>query len=325
MTNARYTKNKNSDYIKRAHNIKNAFVCCILIFIAFALSIFLSDEISYSVKGALSLCVNVIIPSVFPFMVISDFLYRALDFTSLNCIGSLFERVFKIRRSGIYAFFLGILCGFPLGVKCTADLYSSGKITRNEAERLIGFSNNTGPAFLVCGIGLGLRGSITEGIILYAVMVTSAVICGFLFSYRAKTEKLNEPKTDIYYRFSITESIRQAGLNTLNICSYLTFFSCVSGLLYKILGECRLYIAIIPFLEIGSAASILSKTPLLSSMESLALSAFAVGFSGFSVHLQALSFLSGTDIGTKKYFIMKLLQGLISVLLAYLAHLIFLK
>ena len=324
MTNARYTKQKNSDYINRIHAIKNAFICCMLIFTAFSLSVFLSDEISSSVKEAILLCANVIIPSVFPFMVISDFLYRVLDFTSLNCIGNLFERIFKIRRSGMYAFSLGILCGFPLGVKCAADLYSSGKITRNEAERLIGFSNNTGPAFLVCGIGLGLRGNIKDGIVLYAVMVISAVICGLLFSVGEKTSAISNTKTDIYCRFSITESIRQAGLNTLNICSYLTFFSCICGLLHKFLGECRLYMAIIPFLEIGSAASILSKTSLLGSMESLALSSFAIGFSGFSVHLQALSFLSGTDIRTGKYFIMKLLQGLISVPLTCLAYLIFL-
>jgi hypothetical protein len=225
----------------------------------------------------------------------------------------------------MYAFFLGILCGFPLGVKCAADLYSSGKITREEAERLIGFSNNTGPAFLVCGVGLGLRGSITEGIILYAVMVISGVVCGFLFSVGAKAVKNSSMQTDIYYRFSITESIKNAGLNTLNICSYLTFFACICGLLYKFLGESYLYIIVIPFFEIGSATEILSKTALLGCAESLALCSFAIGFSGFSVHLQALSFLSATDIGTKKYFGMKLLQGLVSVPLTYLAYLIFLK
>lgn len=323
MTNADYTQKKNCAYKRIALGLWKRVLCCILLFAAFALSLLFSDEIAHSVKSGLLLCANVIIPSVFPFIVISDFLYASLDFSSLKCLGAAFERIFKIRRCGLYAFSLGILCGFPLGVKCARDLYTSGQISRDEAERLIGFSNNTGPAFLVSGVGLGLRGSIEEGVILYAVMVISALICGVIFSFGAALGVSNTEESDVNYRFSFTESIRNAGLNTLNICSYLTFFACLCGLLRKLLGECYLYIAIIPFLEIGSSTSILSKTALLSDMGSLALSAFATGFSGFSVHLQALSFLSGTDISAKRYFVMKLFQGAISLLLAIPAYFLF--
>lgn len=282
------------------------------------LSVSFSDKIAHSVRSGLSLCADVIIPSVFPFIILSDFLYSNLDFSKINFINTSFERIFKISRSGIYAFLLGIMCGFPLGVKCARDLYVNGSITRGEAERLIGFSNNTGPAFLIAGIGLGLRKNTAEGLLLYFIMILSAIAVGSLFSVGQHAERsdnsLPRPK------FTLTISIKNAGINTINICAYLTFFACICGLLRNILGESIPYVSLLPFLEIGSSASILSKTAILSREESFALTAFAVGFSGCSVHLQALSFLIDTDIRTHKYFIMKLLQGSIAFLISYPLH-----
>lgn len=285
----------------------------------FLLSLFASDKISHSVRSALSLCSGVIIPSVFPFMIISDILYSYLNFSSLSTVGDIFERVFKINRRGLYPFVLGVLCGFPLGVKCTAELYRENKLSRDEAERIIGFCNNTGPAFLVSGIGLGLRGSVSEGVLLYIAMTLSAIAVGCLFgiggSYTVGTDTPLTKKS-----FSLTSSIKNAGIGTLNVCSYLTFFACIVGLLRNSIGESLVYLSLLPFLEVGSASSILSKTRLLRDIQSLTLTAFAIGFSGLSVHLQALSFISDTDIRVNKYFLMKLMQGVLSALFVLLGY-----
>lgn len=285
----------------------------------FLLSLFASDKIAHSVKSALSLCSDVIIPSVFPFMVISDFLYAYTNLCSMNTLGYIFEKVFKINRAGLYPFALGILCGFPLGVKCAAELYKKGELTKSEAERIVGFCNNTGPAFLVSGIGLGLRANIKEGFLLYFSMVISSVLTGALFSIGHTLEK-TEIRLDKAKRFSFTESIKNAGVNTLNVCSYLTFFACAVGMLRNIIGENYVYLSLISFIEVGSASSIFSKTRLLSKRLSLSLSSFAVGFSGLSVHLQALFFLSDTDVSIKKYFVMKLLQGVFSFGITFIAY-----
>ena len=234
----------------------------------------------------------------------------------------MFERAFKINRVGLYPFMLGVLCGFPLGVRCASELYKDGKLTKDEAERIIGFANNTGPAFLVSGIGLGLRKNITEGFLLYFIMVLSAIVVGLIFSHGKSQSKIKQEFSGAG-NFSFTSSIKNAGMATLNICSYLTFFACIVGLSRNVLGENYIYLSIVPFLEIGSATSILSKTKLLNDCMSLALSGFAVGFSGFSVHLQALSFLDNTDLNPKRYFIMKLLQGVISFALIIPIYMIF--
>lgn len=299
--------------------LKNKWVTLTILFSMMILSLLYSDEISHSVRSGLSICASVIIPSVFPFIIFSDFLHSTVDFSSLKYLGALFEKTFKINRTGLCPFLLGILCGFPLGVKSAAELYRNGRLSKDEAERLIGFSNNTGPAFLVSGIGLGLRGYIEDGIVLYITMVLSSIMVGFIFSLKSKANLSREYSIKTH-NFSLTSSIKNAGFNTLTICSFLTFFACFCGLLRKMLGESYLYLIIIPFLEVGSATSILSKTALLTERISLTLSAFAVSFSGFSVHMQALSFLCDTDIGYSKYFLMKFFQGIIAAALTYFIY-----
>ncbi len=271
-----------------------------------------SERISHSVRSALELLYRVVIPAVFPFMIIADLMYALLDFSSLKLAGKIFERAFGISRSGIYPLILGATCGFPLGVKCTADLYRNGRITGDEAERLIGFCNNTGPAFLIAGVGIGLRGSISDGITLYISMMLAAIAIGIAFSIGHGDISCEDrfPRE----RFSITASIRSAGTATLTLSSFVAFFAIFAGMLRLLLGESIPYLCLISFLEIGSATSIFSKTKLLTSFGSLVLTAFATGFSGLSVHLQALSFLEGTGLSCRRYFIMKLLQGILTAI-----------
>lgn len=313
MTNISLIKKDTS--IKKRINL-NKLITISVILLTLVISIFYSDEIAHSVKSGLRLCANVIIPSVFPFIILADFLIFAVDFSTLNFVPYLFEKIFKINKSGVYALIIGFLCGFPLGVKTAKELYIAKELSKEETERLIGFCNNTGPAFLVSGIGYGLRGDVSEGVFLYVIMIISALLVGYIFSLKSKPSVSSAQFTKKY--FSLTNSIRKAGNNTLTICAYLTFFACFCGILRNILGENLLYLFIIPLLEVGSAASILSKTRLLPEILSLALTAFAICFSGLSVHLQALSFISDTDLKVKKYFAMKLIEGIFSFLLTFL-------
>lgn len=316
---AKRTKIKYQPNTGEKHSVLSAVTTALTLALTLILALFLSEEISLSVKNSLMLCASVIVPSVFPFIVLSDFLYCFSDFASLRTLGDIFERIFKINRAGLYPFVLGILCGFPLGVKCASELYSDGRITRDECERLIGFCNNTGPAFLVCGIGLGLRGNIHDGIALYLATVFSAVLTGVLFSIQKNASHLELQKYERPH-FSITRSVKNAGIGSLYICSYITFFSCVAGIIKALFGEGPVFLMTVPFLEVGCATEILSKTELLSDAVSLSASAFAVGFSGFSVHLQALSFISESDVKADRYFAMKLIQGIIAAATVFITY-----
>ena len=157
-------------------------------------------------------------------------------------------------------------------------------------------------------------------------MVIGAIAVGFIFGLFSKSVTPDEKKEIDFQKntdFSLLTSVKNAGAATVNICAYLMLFSIFAGLLRKLLGVGYPYALILPFLEVGSAVSILSKISLLPGAVSLSLSAFAVGFSGLCVHLQAAYFLADTDISMKKYVIMKLLQGVFAFCVCTLLSFVF--
>ena len=297
---------------KKSVNIPPFLVTLFLILSVCAFSFF-SSKVSEFVKDGLKLCYSAIIGSVFPFVIITDILCAEAEFDKLPLASRLFERLFKINGYAISAFITGILCGFPIGVKVAADLYKRGIISKNECERLISFSNNTGPAFLIAGVGAGMRASSKDGIILYASMVISSVLVGIALGIGNKPGTSQKPpkKSD----FNIVSSVRNAAENTLYICAFIVLFSVVVGFFSIVIKNDIIYTHLVPFIEIGNAAKTLAKSSALSGKASLIMSSFAVSFSGISVHLQAKSFLEGTDISMKLHFFAKFSQGLVSALI----------
>lgn len=284
-----------------------------LLLLALTLFSLLHTEIlTAGVREGLLLAVESVIPSVFPFMILSSLLSAYASFGSFSFLARPFEALFHINRSGTDAFLTGVLCGFPLGVRTTAVLYREGRLSRDEAERLIGCANNTGPAFLLGAVG-GMRGSLREGILLYAAVLLSAVAVGMLFGIGHKKSPSAEERGKI--PFSLTAAIRSAGESTLALTAYLTFFSALVRLLTHLIGDTALLSFLLPFLEVGNAAHFLAFSSPLPARVTLALTGFAVGFSGLSVHMQALYFLAVTDLSVGRYFLMKLTQGALAALL----------
>ena len=274
------------------------------------------DAMREGVLKGIRLSVYTVIPSVFPFMVLSSMIVGYGVFDRITVLSRPFERLFRVNKNGLCAFLCGILCGFPLGAKCASEAYTQGLLTKDECERLIGFSSNASPAFLILGVG-AMQGSVSEGVFLYAVMLFSAVLVGILLG-RKKTPHAAIGAVADPNGFSLTDAVERAGLGTLYICSYLLFFSALIGILqaYVLRAE-ALCAAVLPFLEIGSAVVFLSGTSLHPLLRR-ALIAFAVSFGGLCVHLQASGLLRGTGISMKRYYTAKLLQGLLSFLLVLL-------
>lgn len=289
----------------------------LLTLLLLALTVFFllhAEIITASVREGLLLAVHSVIPAVFPFAVLSSLLSAYASFGSFSFLARPFERLLHINKNGIDAFLTGLLCGFPLGVRATAILYREGRLSRDEAERLIGCANNTGPAFLLGAVG-SMRGNLRDGVLLCFAVLLSAVAVGALFGIGHKKSPVAEEKKKA--SFSLTAAIRSAGESTLALTAYLTFFSVLVGLLRHLIRDATLLSLLLPFLEVGNAAHFLALLSPLSPRITLALTGFAIGFSGLSVHMQALYFLAETDLSVGRYLTMKLLQGGLAALFLF--------
>lgn len=56
--------------------------------------------------------------------------------------------------SGAFALAMGITSGYPVGAKVASDLYKDNLCSKIEAERLIAFTNSSGPLFVIGAIGV---------------------------------------------------------------------------------------------------------------------------------------------------------------------------
>lgn len=99
---------------------------------------------------ALKLWFEKMIPSLFPFMVLSGLIVRLdLGKTISLPVYPILGRLYRISRTMCTTLLLGFLFGFPLGAKTVAEQYSLKQLTKPQAQYLLSFCNNIGPVYLL--------------------------------------------------------------------------------------------------------------------------------------------------------------------------------
>lgn len=317
---------------KRPRHKKTAVIFGITSAIIFLLFLIRSDiAIEYMKKG-LKLCANTVIPSLFPFMVISELIVKS----GLGAkVGKLLSKpvkwLFGVGEGGACAFILGIICGFPIGAKTISSMMERGEIEKNEAERALTFCNNPGSAFVISAVGVSLFGSLRLGVTLYACVILSAVIVGTVgrIFIGKKTNSIHSnsvlctshselPSASPVVIF--TSSIQSSASSMLTVCALVAFFSsfvgCLGAILEKLGAPTTLTAAIFGFFELSSGVGMTAELPPTSA---ILLSSIALGWSGLSVHFQVMSVCSGQNLSFKPYLIAKFCQGIVCSALTALA------
>lgn len=307
-------------YSKEAVGVKKilSHVCFLSIIIYMLI---FPKEATDEARKAVMLCADTIIPSLFVFLLCSNFLINT-GFAKI--IKKPFEKImyplFAINGSGALAMILGYVSGYPIGAVCTCELYKKGDLSKDEAERLLGFCNNAGPLFIVGSLGAIMLKSKESGYLLWLVHIVSSLISGMvlrLFS-KVKVQKSVSTSSDsmiVGLLSAFSGSIKNAIISILNICAYTVLFSIVISMIFCIFGVNRISIMNASLIEITNSINkiCLLKDELFGGRAgALPYIAFALGFGGMCVHLQVISVVKNTDLGLKKYFAGKVLQGFIS-------------
>ncbi len=300
---------------KRPSKVSFVSVLCILLM---PLMLFFSNSIKQGASLGLDLSLGTIIPTLFPFFILSD-LWVSYATINGGIISKAYSRLFGVSSSSLPAYLLGSLCGFPLGIKAAVSLYDSGLISKDELERLSGFANNPSAAFVISGIGAGLYKDIWIGVRLYLAVLFSSLFVGLLF----RLKENNSTNIEVISRqsFDLVKSIQSAGVSSLSVCCYIVFFSSVIGLLAEIIKNPLILAIASSFLEITNASSLsVGLTTSYPSVNYL-ITAFSLGFSGLSVHMQSFALLPA-ETSKSRYLLMKLIQGILCSIITFLFMLI---
>ena len=279
--------------------------------------IIMSDTATGAVSSALGVCVSTVIPSLFPFLVLSSYITAS---GAADTIGKIlrkpFGAMFGISGELAPAFIIGLISGYPAGAMTAAELVRNKKCDSDSASRALAFCSNTGPAFLIGGIGAGLLGDRRIGIILYIAEIISAVICGILMRKKNTVRECcckNSITPDVSYASAFVRSVTSAAISMLTICAFIVFFAVISEFLQLFLsriGNIPLTVqaVIVSAAEITAGIRCASETGTVSAA---LISAFAVGWSGFSVLFQTSAVTEGCGIRMKYYISGKILQSFI--------------
>ena len=124
-------------------NILTFVFCLFLIFL-----VIYSNQNLNAAKNGLALWANCVIPSLFPFFIATELLnYTNIASFFGKFLSKFMRPIFNIPGEGAYAFIMGIISGYPVGAKIVSDFYEKGICTKNEAERMLAFTNNSRTSF----------------------------------------------------------------------------------------------------------------------------------------------------------------------------------
>ena len=294
--------------LKKVTDSSTYAILCLFAVLFFGLS--LSSEVSEYVKDGMRLAVECVIPSSFPFMIISDlYLYLGRP-ENLRVLGRVFSRMLGLPISGLSAFICGNIGGFPIGAKMVCDIYSSGAISKEDAERLLPLSSNPSCAFVIGGVGLGIYRDARIGALLLASVWVATLLCGFITRENVNYSQITDYKHKQSYNF--INSIKGAGVSSVGIISFISLFSVINGLIKKHVKYVPLTYIFSAISEVTNAVKFFSLLPSKMNFAALVLSAFSLGFGGLSVAMQSAVFTSSSDLKMHKYYLIKLLEGLLS-------------
>lgn len=293
-------------------------------------------EVILQGKEAVELAFFKVIPSLFPFFVLQSMIsLMGIDIFLSNTIGVFFKRIFKISNSSPYI--LGIIGGYPLGFKNVCELYEQKTISKNEAERMVCFCNNAGPAFIIGFVGVFLFENKNIGYVLLASHILSSFVLGIIFAKKAEYNKnttdnacVNLPFNEIFIK-----SVNGGFSAVLVVCGYIIFFSVfteilknfnvfssVAMLIYPIsslfsISNDEITAVLMGFLEMTSGLNYL-KSINSSTSAKIIISSILLAFSGVSIHFQTLNFNNGLNLS--KYYVAKLMQSVIAPIIAIVLY-----
>ena len=271
-----------------------------------------------TIRTGLTLCAQRVIPSLFPFLVLSALL---IDCGAADALGRRLARgmepLFGVGGAGAAALALGLVGGYPVGAQTVASLRARGSVSRAEAERLLSFCCCAGPGFLLGVCGAEVFGSTRAGLYLYLVHVLAALLTGLLLRGQRlpAAARYAPPPADASLLRALPSAMRSAVQAMANICAYVVLFPLLLRPVTMLFGGSTLLrAALYGFCELTGGVLQLPAT-----RGGFVLCAALLGWGGCSVHAQTLGVLAPAGLSMRPYLRGKAMQSLLSVPLAYIA------
>ncbi len=296
----------------------------VIITLFFLIEIFTNKNLIFNtISFSLDIWVNNLIPSLFPMFILSDILitYNFVKYIPKWFI-NIFSYLFNIKKECTLVFFLSMLSGFPTNAKNIRKLYDMNIINGREASHMLMFTHFSNPLFILGTLSIFFLNNKKLGIIILLSHYLSNFIIGVIVRKlnNISNNTINQKEKKLYFGPVFVNAIKSSVDTLLLILGTLTCFLIISSIIinrFNLNSYNSLLIKSI--LEITMGLKELSLFN-FSNLTKVILSSCILSFGGLSVHMQVISQLIDTDISYKSFFIGRILQVFISLILSYFIY-----
>ncbi len=315
------------------------------------------QETVQAASQGLQLWYSVVLPALFPFFIVAELLVKI---RFVNFLGILLEPImrplFRLPGCSSLVVVMGFTSGFPVGAILTRKLYEQEMLTNEEAERLLAFTNNASPLFILGAVGVGMFANPAVGYLLAIAHYLSNLLVGFFWRFRGKQGKsLTKPGLARFkeaYQSMLPlpeepqeglgkllgDAIRSSLNNIMAVGGFIIVFSVLTrmltiwgfidglaAILLNMLGGLNLSYRQVYGLCMGVFEMTIGARTAISSSTGNALPLLMVvssilAFSGLSIIAQIMSIMAGTHIRWSFYLISRLLQVTFSCIITLIAY-----
>ena len=300
-------------------------------------------------KDGLILWATAVVPSLFPFFVSTELLNNTNIVSYLGkLLNPIMKPLFNVPGEAAFAFLMGLISGYPVGAKIVSNFVENDVCTKEEAERMLSFTNNSGPLFIIGTVGISLFGSTAIGVLLFITHILACISVGITLKFISKKTLSSSYKSNFnqssnkYVAFSslgeiLGKSITNSISTILMIGGFVVIFSVIISILNEsyILGglanilspftsligipEELLKSFLAGIIELTNGVSLVADTSLKAISTNIIICAFLLGFGGISILLQVFSIVSKNKLSIKPYILGKLLQGVFAAFYTFIA------
>lgn len=302
----------------------------IVLFLAIIL-IFPSSSYQGAKKGLL-LWFNTILPTLLPFIIVSN-LIISLQITKplSKLLYPFFHFLFGISKGGCYPVLMGFLSGIPVGAKSVADLVNQGSIDEDEGQYLLGFCNNASPMFIMSYIAISQLKLPDIRFNLLLIIYISGIISSFIY-FRILPNRYNRnnslsimefsqnnvrnfngeiPKFD----FALLDAAIMNGFEIITkVGGYIILFSIPAQIISGLGSDNYLKLLLIGTLEITTGINRISQSSLDIGTK-IAFITMLTAFGGLSGVAQTKSVINSTRLSIGTYIKSKLMHMTIAFII----------
>ncbi len=180
--------------------------------------------ISDGILMGINRCLNIIIPSLFFMMAISDYLTRSGVLNGMKILFRPIAKILGVNESLVPLIILSNIGGYPIGIKLISTLCDDNVISIKQAHILSMLCFSSGPAFSISAVGICVFRNKKIGIAIFlSILLTNLLVCMVLSRiFKLKTIDASFHSQE---KYTMTDAVESASKSLFSMCAVIIMFS----------------------------------------------------------------------------------------------------